>query len=264
MRINELAVQQSLKNNPLLLKRQKIEKVAEDFETIFVKMMFEKMNQTLDESFFGSSTGFHIYQGMFEEKFSEFVTQNDSLGIKEQIRNYMLENLSANGVNIKQIESAVEELDMNFEHMEKKAQNKINVHASQVRARMRSPENFSPIIKKASEIYEVPEKLITAVIRAESAGNPNAVSKAGAKGLMQLMDRTADSLGVKNSFDPKENILGGTKYLKKLLNQFDGEIEMALAAYNAGPSRVRKYNGIPPFKETQNYVNKIMNEIRRG
>ncbi len=118
-------------------------------------------------------------------------------------------------------------------------------------------ENYENIISDAAELFNVDKDLIKAVIGAESAGKADAVSSAGAKGLMQLMDPTARGLGVKNSFNPKENIHGGAKYLQKMIEKF-GSKELGLAAYNAGPGAVDKYNGIPPFTETKNYVKKVL------
>ncbi len=118
---------------------------------------------------------------------------------------------------------------------------------------------YSDAISKAASTYNVPEKLIAAIMKQESNFNPNAVSTAGASGLMQLMPSTAKFLGIDDPFNPEQNIMGGTKYLRQMLDQFDDNIEVALAAYNAGPGNVKKYNGIPPFNETTNYVKKVLN-----
>lgn len=116
---------------------------------------------------------------------------------------------------------------------------------------------YMDIIIDAADQYGVDPALITAIIKAESQFNPRAVSHRGARGLMQLMPGTARAMGVKNSFDPEHNIQGGTKYMKQLLNEFDGKIKLALAAYNAGSRNVRKYQGVPPYKVTRNYIRKV-------
>lgn len=121
---------------------------------------------------------------------------------------------------------------------------------------------YASIIKKAADKYKLPEKLIASIMKKESNFDANAVSPAGAQGLMQLMPGTARYLGVTNAFDPEQNIMGGAKYLRQMLKQFDDNISLALAAYNAGPGNVKKYNGIPPFKETMNYVSKVLNYYR--
>jgi soluble lytic murein transglycosylase len=114
-------------------------------------------------------------------------------------------------------------------------------------------------IRDASERYGVPVKLVSAVIRAESGFNPHAVSRKGARGLMQLMPGTASMLGVRNSFDPRENINGGVRHLRSLIDRFPNSLPMALAAYNAGERAVAQYRGIPPYPETQDYVTKVLN-----
>lgn len=118
-------------------------------------------------------------------------------------------------------------------------------------------ESMDAIFEEAAAKYNISVDLIKAVAKAESSFNPNAVSKAGAIGVMQLMPATARSLGVSNPYDARQNIMGGAKYLKENLDRFNGNVSLALAAYNAGPNSVQKYGGIPPYKETQNYVKTV-------
>ncbi|MEW6408694.1 MAG: lytic transglycosylase domain-containing protein [Nitrospirota bacterium] len=122
---------------------------------------------------------------------------------------------------------------------------------------------FSEVIHNTSERYGIDPALVKAVIRAESNFNPYAVSQKGAQGLMQLMPRTSYELNVYNAFNPEENIDGGVRYLKYLLSQFNGNLPLSLAAYNAGPERVQQWKNIPPIKETQDYVRKVLG-IYRG
>ena len=119
-------------------------------------------------------------------------------------------------------------------------------------------------VTQASRTYSVPVDIILSVIEQESGFNPKALSKAGAKGLMQLMPATAAGLGVANPYNIHQNVMGGTKYLSQLLKRFKGDIKKALAGYNAGPNAVAKYNGIPPYKETQQYVKNITSRIDSG
>jgi len=113
------------------------------------------------------------------------------------------------------------------------------------------------LISHFAEKFQLDAALIKAVIKVESDFNPRVVSSKGAQGLMQLMPETADEVGVSNPFDPSESIYGGSRYLRQMLDSFDRNLDFALAAYNAGPSMVRKYGGIPPYEETRNYIRRV-------
>jgi len=121
------------------------------------------------------------------------------------------------------------------------------------------PKDYSQYIHKAASKYDLEPDLIRAVIKTESNGNHRAVSRKGAKGLMQLMPSTATDMNVSNPFDPEANIEGGTRYLKYLLERFNGNMTLALAAYNSGPGTVEKYGNVPPIDETRQYVKRIYN-----
>jgi soluble lytic murein transglycosylase-like protein len=119
-----------------------------------------------------------------------------------------------------------------------------------------------PIIEDAAGENGLPTGLLDAVIRQESARYPCAVSSAGAMGLMQLMPETAAALGVKNPFDPEENVQGGARFLKRMLERFGGDLRLALGAYNAGPGAIEAYGGLPPYRETQDYVSRILGRFQ--
>ncbi|QJW49271.1 lytic transglycosylase domain-containing protein [bacterium BFN5] len=124
------------------------------------------------------------------------------------------------------------------------------------------PEEIANLINSSAKKYGVDPKLVTAVAMSESGFDPNALSSVGAVGIMQLMPATADSLGVRDIHNPRENIEGGVKYLKELLTTFNGDVAKAVAAYNAGPQAVINYNGVPPYNETQAYVGKVLQQYR--
>ena len=116
---------------------------------------------------------------------------------------------------------------------------------------------YNSTIKRAAKKYNLDQRLVSAVVEVESQFNPMALSSSGAMGLMQLIPSTANQLGVENPFNPEQNIEGGTKYLRYLVERFNGNITHAIAAYNSGPLNVEKYGAVPPFKETKRYIQKI-------
>jgi soluble lytic murein transglycosylase-like protein len=120
-----------------------------------------------------------------------------------------------------------------------------------------SAEELSKMVSAAADRHNIPEALIYAVIQVESNGDSQAKSHRGASGLMQLMPATARELGVKDIWDPQQNINGGSRYLKQMLNRFDGNLTLTLAAYNAGPGNVEKYDGVPPFSETKQFIERV-------
>jgi soluble lytic murein transglycosylase-like protein len=138
------------------------------------------------------------------------------------------------------------------------------IHQLEAAAKNLPPGQIGSIVTAMAEQYGVDPALIWDIIRQESGGNANATSRAGAEGLMQLMPGTAAELGVTDPYDPKQNIRGGVAYFAQLLKQFNGNVALALAAYNAGPGAVRNYGGIPPYQETQNYVKKILGEYQKS
>lgn len=123
---------------------------------------------------------------------------------------------------------------------------------------------FDELIVNAARHFDVDAALVSAVIKAESDYDPRTLSHKGARGLMQLMPATAERFGVTDSFDPEQNVYAGVRYLRWLLKTFDGNADLAVAAYNAGEGNIWKYNGVPPFRETVNYINRIAKHVRKA
>ena len=151
----------------------------------------------------------------------------------------------------------LEKAEEKIEAQETKAQPAESVQQTEYRELAASTGDAGAMIQAAAEQFGVDPRLLSAVAETESGGNQDAVSAAGAIGVMQLMPDTAAGLGV-NPYDKQQNIEGGAKYIRQMLDTFGGDVQKAVAAYNAGPQAVRDYGGVPPYRETQNYVNKVM------
>ena len=259
-------------------------KAAEGFESIFVHMLMKSMKTAMleqDENNEGAmSFGGAALDGYVDLQFAEYATDQGGFGLAEQIYAQMSGGgriplrtqtqlpisqrqpvaPSADGTSneqndmIKDVAAMANSALQMVEATKRTGSTGGNSFLDRVIDRIRPYESQ---IRQAAAEHSVPASLVKAVIAAESAGQANAVSPAGAKGLMQLMDGTASDMGVDNSMDPSSNIKGGTRYLGKMLARFDGDLTKALAAYNAGPGNVDKYKGVPPFAETRAYVSNV-------
>jgi soluble lytic murein transglycosylase-like protein len=144
------------------------------------------------------------------------------------------------------------------ESRKKAATVQVETRATGQKQKVREKSDFDLHIVQAAERYQIPHELVRAIIAAESNFDPGAVSRVGARGLMQLMPGTAAELGVTDAYDPRQNVEGGVKYLKRMMDMFGGDLEKAVAAYHAGPGTVQRYGGVPPYDETRNYVRRIL------
>lgn len=223
-----------------------LRKAAQQFEAIFISQFLKNTRRSISESsMFGSGISGDIYKSMFDDQISNAVASKGGFHLSDIIIKSFKPKEPA-----PQAESDFNLSDYRLRRIKQVTRN-------------RSDEKWDrSIITEAANKYGVDPKLVEAIIKTESNFKPNIVSKKGAAGLMQLLKTTAQNLGVKNRFDPKQNIFGGVKYFKEMLDRFQGDLKLALSAYNAGPEAVEKYNGIPPYKETQNYVSKVLSYYR--
>lgn len=220
------------------LKRKKLEKACKDFEALFLAHMLKTMREAGfsdgKESSPMALKSNNPMQGMFDWHMAQDMSARSPLGIAEQL--------------MRSLEPA---LGDDFSSSGLKSSN-ISMDKGPLK----------DIIDRAASDNDVDASLIQAVIKAESNGNRWAVSKSGAKGLMQLMDTTALEMGVNNPFDRIENVNAGSKYLRMMIDRYDGDLSLALAAYNAGPTAVDKHEGIPPYRETEEYVEKVLKDYQ--
>ena len=233
-------------------KNPRLWKAVKDFESILIYQMLKAMRETISDSgLTEAAPGRDFFESMFDEKISGMIAGRQQSSLAEML--YRQLSNAADAKNTEQTESI-----RPVKHSSPSA-----VRAYRHTSLTDRLKRIRDLVDGAAERHQVDRNLIFAVIAQESAGDPAVVSSKGAKGLMQLMDETAADLGVKRVMNPLENVMAGTRYLRMLLDKYNGNIELALAGYNAGPGAVQKYNGIPPYKETQQYVKKVMNYYRQ-
>jgi Rod binding domain-containing protein len=231
----------------------KIAKTAKDFESLLTSMMLKSMNQTTNGIFGEDSYGGDFFNTIFENEIGSHISNQKSLGVAQMLYKKIT------GEEMKQFPPTIKMDSIEKKpKLELKVDNPVEHTIKPSNQSLKRLEKFDAIIEDAANKYGLDKNLIKSVVLTESAGNERAISTAKAKGLMQLMDGTASDMGVKNVWDPRENINGGTKYLSQMLRQYNGDLNLALASYNAGPGNVNKYNGVPPFEETRNYIQRVL------
>jgi len=239
--------------------KAKLQKAAKDFESLFVGYMLKGMRSTIPKSGMEKDDyGGDMMEGMFDMEFAKYVSNGSNLGLGEMLykkltgeemprasarHSYLLPSTPAQSSKTSGTSSPQPVLP-----------------SASVQKRI---ESYSDTIQAASQKFGVNANLIKAVMASESGGKPNAQSSKDAKGLMQLIDSTASDMGVKNVWNPQQNIFGGAKYLKQMLDKFQGDLPRAVASYNAGPAAVEKHGGVPPIKETKEYVSKVLNYLQQ-
>lgn len=248
--------------------KARLQKAVQEFESLFVGYMLKSMRDTIpkDEEA-GDEFGGDVLQSMFDTELAKQISRNSHLGLGELLyKSVTGEALTPGKVPVSKGGSAypgVPETDHRPKPLpaQPAAPRAPHVSSTPGDTVAQRVNTFSPIIQAAADQHGVDANLLKAVMASESAGNVRARSAKNAKGLMQLIDTTATAMGVRNVWNAKENIQGGAKYLQQLLERFDGNLEHAVASYNAGPAAVEKHGGIPPFKETQDYVKRVINYL---
>jgi soluble lytic murein transglycosylase-like protein len=207
-----------------------------------------------EEGLFGQNFGGDLFQDMFDGEVARKIAHDQSIGLARLIYESLEKYLPPDGMNASEGLIAPSGFPAGAGGLT------VPETDDPVLERV---GQYHPIVIDAAKRYDVDPSLVYAIISRESGGNPQVVSSRGAKGLMQLMDGTASDMGVHDAFDPRENIDGGTKYFRMMLDRFDGDVRLALAAYNAGPGAVDEYGGIPPYQETVEYVERVLDTYER-
>ncbi len=242
--------------------KTKLQKASKDFESLLTSMMIKSMTKSTNGLFGEESYGGDVFNTIFEGEISSYISDSKSLGVADVIYKKLTGENIGTQPSVKSIGERLHEIKPEAKRDKTKIDETIIKEGLRPSSQsLKRLKQFEPIVEAAAQKFNIDKNLIKSVILTESAANEKAVSSAKAKGLMQLMDSTASDMGVKDVFDPKENIFGGAKYLAKMVRKYNGDTKLALAAYNAGPGNVQKHNGVPPFKETQNYIARVFSYL---
>jgi Rod binding domain-containing protein len=277
--------------------KARLGKATKEFESFFLYYMLKTMRETLtndasaEQTPLGGGMGKDTYQQMFDMEISRHVVRGDNRSLSAILYKSMEKLVEArykateNGsgaagttgagkltkhsppIPLKESNSGINlPLDHNFRPVERSTKPAFSPITLHRRIKTVDPikSQFGEIIAEAAHESKLDSALIQSVIKAESNGDPNAISRAGAKGLMQLADSTALDLGVVNPFDPRANVLGGARYLRNLIDRYKGDLRLALAAYNAGPGTVERHGGVPPFRETHDYIRRVTDYLKES
>lgn len=275
--------------------KARLGKATKEFESFFLYYMLKTMRETLtsdasaEQTPLGGAMGKETYQQMFDMEISRHVVRGDNRSLSAILYKSMEKlvearyKATANGPGTAGTTSAGQltkdsppipvktpnpginlPQDRNFRPVERTTKPNFSPITAHRRIKTEDPvkTKYGDIIAEAAHASKLDSALIQSVIKAESNGDPNAISRAGAKGLMQLADSTALDLGVANPFDPRANVLGGARYLRNLIDRYKGDLRLALAAYNAGPGTVARHGGVPPFRETHDYISRVTNYLK--
>jgi len=256
--------------------KSRLKRAVREFESVIVGYMLKSMRGTVPkDEILGDGMGNEMMGSMFDMELAKQLSRNSSFGLGEMLYKEITgESLPHPERPIRPVTPQVvpetvlpKVVPANPEETARPAHPVLPVREGPIRMKIghavaERVNTYTPIINAAADHHGVDSSLLKAVMATESAGDTRARSSKEAKGLMQLVDSTASAMGVRNVWNPRDNIFGGAKYLQQLLQRFQGDVERAVASYNAGPGAVEKHGGIPPFKETKEYVTRVMEYLR--
>lgn len=240
----------------------KLKKSCQDFEAILTGYMLKSMRKaTVEGGFINKNMGERVFSEMLDDEYSKMISGTGKMGLAD----LLYKQLAGKSEETSGVDEAIRKYQNKNMHHYAPVKSLITDEVTNNKAvEGRNLEiakkitKYNGLINVAARENRLDPNLIRAMIAQESAGNKDAVSSAGAKGLMQLMDSTASDIGVTDVFNPKENITAGSYYLRKMMDRYSQDVELALASYNAGPGAVDQYKGIPPYEETQKYVKSVL------